>query len=270
MPARAPAAIAVEAAFMPVDRSPGATCVPVGAACYFIAAADISGGGPVSAAPNVTFSGAATRSLRGTCLAALIGVSAPLDFPVVLIVASRGGLAAISRVLASFPKDFPAAVVIVQHRAELPGLAWEHIVERMTPMRVRGIVPGEHLEPGIVYVAPATTHVSISPQGYLKVTDGERIRGVLSSANPLFESAGAHLGRRTIAVVLTGWGRDATDGVQAVKHGGGIVIAQDERSSVDFGMPGSAIATGTVDYVRSIEDIGPLIVDLVNQHSVAT
>jgi two-component system chemotaxis response regulator CheB len=197
-------------------------------------------------------------------------MSGPIDFPVVLIVASRGGVAALSRVLASFPKDFAAAVVIVQHRAELPGSVWEHVIGRMTPMRVRGIVPGEALKPGVVYLAPPTTHVSVTPHGYLKVTDGQRIRGVLSSANPLFESAGEHLGHRTIAVVLTGWGRDATDGVQAVKHGGGIVIAQDERSSVDFGMPGSAIATGKVDYVRSIEEIGPLIVTLVNQHGVVT
>jgi two-component system, chemotaxis family, protein-glutamate methylesterase/glutaminase len=103
---------------------------------------------------------------------------------------------------------------------------------------------------------------------FFKLSDGIRIRGVRSSANPLFESAARHLGRRAIAVVLTGYGRDATDGVQAVKSGGGIVIAQDEQSSRDFGTPGSAIATGTVDYVRSIGDIGPLIQQLVEDRKV--
>jgi two-component system chemotaxis response regulator CheB len=78
---------------------------------------------------------------------------------------------------------------------------------------------------------------------------------VLSCANPLFESARRNLGRRAIAVVLTGYGRDATDGVQAVKEGGGVVIAQDEESSRDFGMPGSAIETGAVDYVRPLEKL---------------
>jgi two-component system chemotaxis response regulator CheB len=149
-------------------------------------------------------------------------------------------------VLGSFPKDFPAAVVVVQHRAELPGSAWQNMVQRMT-----------------------TSHVNITAEGHLKLTDGVRIRGVLSSANPLFETAAENLGIRTIAVVLTGWGRDATDGVQAVRRTGGVVIAQDEQSCVDFGMPGSAIATGSVDYVRSVEDIGPLVVDLVQQHRVS-
>jgi two-component system chemotaxis response regulator CheB len=107
--------------------------------------------------------------------------------------------------------------------------------------------------------------VSISPEGFFTLSDGTRIRGVRSSANPLFESAGRNLGTRAIAVVLTGYGRDATDGVQAVKAGGGIVIAQDEDSSRDFGMPGSAIATGAVKYVRSIDDIGPLVRELVEE-----
>ena len=70
--------------------------------------------------------------------------------------------------------------------------------------------------------------------------------------------------------VLTGWGRDGTDGVQAVKQGGGVVIAQDAPSSRDFGMPGSAIATGAVDYVRPIADIGPLVRELVDQQQPAT
>jgi len=192
-----------------------------------------------------------------------------IDFPVVLIVASRGGLAALTCVLGSFPKDFPAAVVVVQHRAELPGSAWQNVVQRMTTMPVKSIAPGDTLKPGSVSLAPATSHVHITDEGHLKLTDGVRIRGVLSSANPLFETAAENLGIRTIAVVLTGWGRDATDGVQAVRRTGGVVIAQDERSCVDFGMPGSAIATGSVDYVRSVEDIGPLVVDLVQQHRVS-
>ena len=184
--------------------------------------------------------------------------------------ASRGGRDAISLVLKSLPQDFPGCVVVVQHRAELPGHAWVDIVRRITCLPVKEVGRGEVLKPGVVYLAPATSHVSIESGGFFKLSDGTRIRGVLSSANPLFESAGRCLGRRAIAVVLTGYGRDATDGVQAVKAGGGIVIAQDEPSSRDFGMPGSAIATGTVDYVRSIDDIGFLILELVGHGQVPT
>lgn len=190
------------------------------------------------------------------------------SFPVVVMVASRGGVFATSRVLKSFPENFGAAVVIVQHRAEVPGHAWKDMTARATRLPVKDIEPGASLKPGVVYLAPATLHVSISPQGYFKLSDGTRIRGVRSSANPLFESAGKYLGPRAIAVVLTGYGRDATDGVQAVRAGGGVVIAQDEPTSRDFGMPGSAIQSGAVDYVRAIDDIGPLVLELVEQRQV--
>jgi two-component system, chemotaxis family, protein-glutamate methylesterase/glutaminase len=113
-----------------------------------------------------------------------------LSFPVVLIVVSRGGRDAVARVLESLPVDLHAAVVLVQHRAELPGRAWANMVRRLTALPVKEIQRGEALKPGVVYLAPATTHVSIEAGGFFKLTDGTRIRGVLSSANPLFESAG--------------------------------------------------------------------------------
>jgi two-component system chemotaxis response regulator CheB len=88
---------------------------------------------------------------------------------------------------------------------------------------------------------------------------GRRIRHVHSSANPLFESAAGVLGSRVIAVVLTGGGSDATDGVQAIKLRGGMVIAQDQATSQTFGMPGSAIATGAVDYILPLDQIAPAL-----------
>ena len=78
-----------------------------------------------------------------------------------------------------------------------------------------------------------------------------------SSANPLFASAAQTFGDGVIAVVLTGGDRDATDGVQTVKRRGGIVIAQDEPSSVAFSMPRSAIETGCVDSILPLHDIAP-------------
>jgi two-component system chemotaxis response regulator CheB len=190
-------------------------------------------------------------------------------FPVVLIAASRGGLQATSAVLKCFPADFGAAVVVVQHRAELPGEAWTDWVRRATAMRVANVRPGEPLQSGTVYVAPATAHVGINAQGLFTIHHGHRIRGVLSAANPLFESAARHLGSRAIAVVLTGYGRDGTDGVQAINAAGGVVIAQDESTSRDFGMPRSAIGTGTVDFVQPIDAIGPLVLKLVEEHAIS-
>ena len=93
--------------------------------------------------------------------------------------------------------------------------------------------------------------------------DGRRIRHLLCSANPLFDSSAAILGSQAIAVVLTGSGMDATDGVQSIKAHGGTVIAQDEATSEHFGMPSAAIRTGAVDHVLPIGDIVPTLMRLV-------
>jgi two-component system chemotaxis response regulator CheB len=94
--------------------------------------------------------------------------------------------------------------------------------------------------------------------------DGQRIKFLRSSANPLFESAAQVLGDRVIAVVLTGGGSDGTDGVQAVKSMGGIIIAQDPEQAQHPDMPLSAIRTGVVDYVLSVHDIAPTLVRLAS------
>jgi two-component system chemotaxis response regulator CheB len=91
---------------------------------------------------------------------------------------------------------------------------------------------------------------------------------VLSSANPLLESAAGAFGDRTIAVVLTGSGLDATDGVQTVKARGGIVIAQDPASADFDRMPQSAVSTGVVDHVLPLEAIAPALVAIVRGESV--
>lgn len=102
----------------------------------------------------------------------------------------------------------------------------------------------------------------MDPDLRVGLLDGRRLRHVASSANPLFESAAAALGSRVIAAVLTGCDRDATDGVQAVKRAGRFVIAQNEATSQIFDMPRSAIATGSVDRVLPLQDIGPALAAL--------
>ena len=122
----------------------------------------------------------------------------------------------------------------------------------------------EGLEPGKIYLAPPDLHLSIHSDGKLELSDGRRIRGVLSSVNPILESAADVLGGRVVAVVLSGRGYDATDGVQAVRSRGGIVIAQDEATSEQFSMPRSAIASGAVDMVLPVERIGGTLLELAS------
>ena len=183
-------------------------------------------------------------------------------FDLVLLAASTGGVQALGEVLSALPADFPAALALVLHRKGRKIDLLPAVLARRTGLPVKAAEENETIRPGVVYVAPADWHLTIGAQGRFAIRDGTRIHHVLSSANPLFESGAEVLGKRLIAVVLTGWGGDATDGVQAVKQHGGVVIAQDSATSAARGMPQSAIATGSVDYVLPLAEIGPALVEL--------
>ena len=178
--------------------------------------------------------------------------------------ASAGGIEALGTVLASLPKDFPAAFLIVQHRAPTRRSLLETILARRSRMPVVSATEGGPIEPGVVYLARPDLHLTVSAEKRFLYRDGTRIRFVRSSANPLLESAASAFDGRLIAVVLTGGGSDATDGVQAVKTRGGIVIAQDPATSECSGMPWAAVQTGAVDYVLPVEAIGPAIDSIVH------
>lgn len=187
----------------------------------------------------------------------------PAAYDLIVIAASAGGLAAISEVIHALPRDLPAAVAIVLHRRVKGVDVLTSILRRKTALEVQLANEGEVLKPGVVYLAPADRHLVLRPDRTFELMDGRRIKHLLSSANPLFESAAHALGGRLIAVVLTGGASDATDGVQTVRQRGGVVIAQDKTTSEHFGMPGSAIASGAVDYVLPLKAIGPALQSLL-------
>lgn len=182
--------------------------------------------------------------------------------PIVLIAGSAGAIPSLTTILAALPADFAAPIVVVQHRAPDSASMLTAILARRTALRVTEAREDEVLQPGTVYVARSTLHLTVTEALRFAYKDGTRVRHVLSSANPLFISVAECFGPRTIGVVLSGSGRDATDGVQTIKARGGVVIAQDERTSEHFGMPGSAIETGAVDYVTPVDQIAPLLVKL--------
>src|SRR5262245_43606999 len=199
----------------------------------------------------------------------MIGSEVRPSFPVVLIGASAGGIQALPTLLSALPKDFPASVVIVQHRSPARTSTLSAILARSSALPVVDAEVDDVMKAGFVYLARPDLHLGVTDAGQFIYSDGRPIRYVLSSANPLFASAAAAFGSRTIAVVLTGSGADGTDGVQAVKTHGGTVIAQDRTTSEHFGMPGSAIATGAVDYVLPLEEIAPALVRLAARSASA-
>src|SRR5262249_2901562 len=137
------------------------------------------------------------------------------------------------------------------------------ILKRTSALPVTDAIEGEKLKAGTVYIARADEHLTVTDSGRFAYQNGQRIRHVLSSANPLFVSAANSFGAGVIGLVLTGTDSDGTDGVQAIKAHGGVVIAQDLETSEHFGMPGSAISTGAVDYVLPLQEIAPALARLV-------
>lgn len=187
----------------------------------------------------------------------------------VVMAASAGGVQALRTILSALPSDLPAAVVILQHRpADQPSYLID-VLGAVSRLPVGEAVQGQRVEAGRVYVAAADSHLTVTPDHAFIYRDGSRIRFLRASANPLLESAAPVYDGHVVAVVLTGGGSDASDGVQAVKAHGGVVIAQDQASSEIWSMPSAAIRTGVVDYVLPVEAIGPAITDIVHARPVA-
>jgi two-component system chemotaxis response regulator CheB len=184
---------------------------------------------------------------------------------VVVLAASAGGLTALSHVISPLPDDFGAAVLIVQHVDPRHPSLLAQILGRRTVLPVHEATDGEQLRPSTVYIAPPDNHLLVNPEGTVSLTHSELVHFVRPSADLLFESAATSYASMTIAVVLTGTGRDGSAGVRAVKRMGGTVIAQDRATSQFYGMPAAAIDTGDVDHVLPVDQIAETLVSLVHQ-----
>ncbi len=176
-------------------------------------------------------------------------------FPVVVIAASTGGPATVMRLAQGFTQDFPAAVIVVQHMPAAFTTQYAKQLAEFTGMRVKEAEQGEVLEAGTLYICPGAQHLRVTSRGRIQLEAGERINGYLPCMDVTMESVAEFAGPMGLGVILTGMGNDSAHGVQAIKAAGGAVIAQDEATSVIFGMPAEAIRTGAVDRVLPLDDI---------------
>lgn len=176
-------------------------------------------------------------------------------FPIVVIAASTGGPATVMRLAAAFPADFPAAVVLVQHMPANFTSQYAIQLADVTEIEVKEAEANEPLRQSTLYVCPGSHHLRISSSGRIDLEDGPRISGYRPCADVTMETAAKWAGAMTVGIVLTGMGNDASHGVQAIRAAGGIVIAQDEATSVIFGMPAEAIKTGAVNQVLPLDQI---------------
>ena len=191
----------------------------------------------------------------------------PYAAPVSLLVvgASTGGPAALATLLKALPPDFPLPVLIVQHIAAgfLPGLVdW---LQTMSALRLRVAADGESLLAGQVYFAPEDRHLVVPARGKLGLRQSPPVSHVRPSATVLFSSVAVTYGAEAAGVLLTGMGDDGAAGLKAMRDAGALTIAQDEATSVVYGMPHVAVELDAVDYVLPIERIAAMVKGLVKR-----
>ena len=211
----------------------------------------------------------ATRSKNGNSLVsasspALPSLPKPVGggsgkTPIVAVAASTGGPAAVTQLVAALPKDLAAAVILVLHMPPAFTSQFTAQLAEVSSLAVKEAAHGDMPQPGTIYVCPGSSHLRISTAGKIQLDTGERIDGYRPCADVALNTIASYARGVAIGVVLTGMGGDAAKGALAIKSSGGYVLAQDEATSMIFGMPAEAIKLGAVDEVLPLRDIAAAI-----------
>ncbi|MDR0589252.1 MAG: chemotaxis-specific protein-glutamate methyltransferase CheB [Spirochaetaceae bacterium] len=179
----------------------------------------------------------------------------------VVIAASTGGPKALMSLCAAIPATFPVPMVLVQHNSSGFDAGFAQWLNDYTPLMVKLAEDREVPEKGRLYVAPTDTHLALMGGRFL-LDNGEPVHNQKPAADVLFKSAAKYWGAGTISVVLTGMGSDGAEGTRYIREAGGITLAQDEASSMIYGMPKAALDTGCVDMVLSLDQIPQQLIEL--------
>lgn len=173
--------------------------------------------------------------------------------------ASTGGPAAIVEILRALPAPFPLPVVVVLHIGELFASAFAEWLDRQTDHRVQYARDGEPVAgTARVLLAPAERHLVVH-DGTLRLTADPPRHSCRPSVDVLFESVARQYGAGAVAALLTGMGHDGAAGLLEVRRAGGLTIAQDEATSVVYGMPREAALLGAAERVLALGEIGPAV-----------
>ncbi len=178
---------------------------------------------------------------------------------IVIIGTSTGGPAALQQVLSKLPADFPVPILLVQH---MPGSftpAFAQRLNQLCAINVKEAAEGDVLKPGSALLAPGGRQMVLEDQRgnvVVHITDSEAGQNYRPCVDITFSSAAKIYPGKVLAVVLTGMGADGREGARALKQGGSFIWAQDEASSVVYGMPMAVTEAGLADQVLALADIG--------------
>lgn len=175
----------------------------------------------------------------------------------IAIGASTGGTEAIREILEQMPADSPA-IVITQHIPEAFSKPFSERMNRSSAMVVTQAKDGEQIVPGHVYIAPGNQHLLVVRDGArfrCRLNNGPAVNRHRPSVDVMFRSVAQNIGPNATGVILTGMGSDGAKGLLEMKQVGSVTIAQDEQSSVVWGMPGEAVKLDAVDKVIPLHEI---------------
>jgi len=176
---------------------------------------------------------------------------------VVAIGASTGGTQALQLLLSALPAD-TAGIVIVQHMPENFTRSFAERLNQTCPMEVQEAKDGDSVIPGKALIAPGNYHMMLNRSGakyHVLVKKGPLINRHRPSVEVLFKSVAKYAGANAIGIILTGMGSDGAQGILEMKQNGAYTIAQDEYTSVVFGMPKEAIKIGAIDSIQPLDNI---------------
>jgi two-component system chemotaxis response regulator CheB len=172
-----------------------------------------------------------------------------------VIAVSTGGPAALSEVIPALPADLRVAIIVVQH---MPAGFTGPLAERLdaaSRVSVREAEAGDRPQPGEVLIAPGNKHVEFDDKGLVVLGDGAAVNGCRPAADVTMQSAAKVYGRRSLGIVMTGMGKDGAAGALAIKKVDGKTCAQDQLTSVIYGMPRAAFEAGGIDEVVPLAEI---------------
>jgi two-component system chemotaxis response regulator CheB len=177
----------------------------------------------------------------------------------VIVATSTGGPKALDTFFRSMPGRLDAGVIVIQHMLNGFTTALADRLDRLGPMRVREATDLDRVPEGVALLAPGDRHLLVDAAGAIRLVSLPHVNGVRPAADVTLISAAPAWGDRLLSVVLTGMGRDGTTGSTAVHAHGGQVFAQDEATSVIYGMPRAVAEAGIVDCVLPLADMAAAV-----------
>jgi two-component system chemotaxis response regulator CheB len=192
-----------------------------------------------------------------------LAAAAAGEMRLVVIGSSTGGPITLNRLFRRLPKNLPAAVLIAQHMPPRYTAGLAEQLNELGVLEVKEAVRGDLAAPGQALIAPGGYHMEVQKTGSIRIHQRDEKTAFVPSVDVLFRSAARNHGSRVIGVVLTGMGGDGAEGIREIKAHGGATLAQDEKTSVVYGMPRVAAETGCIDRIVPIDEMAEAIVDLL-------